>query len=191
LHAYFKPADGVDQELAKSIPHGDVVPGIAIPSSGRGNSADGSSWLNPTASQLFRSSRRKDKDISAEDALAVSLVHSAVVDETWTKVMEYESLHSDECKQPTLDKFEGKYGILSFKSRIVKLLYGIEPFDRHDWVVDRCGKKVTYIIDYYSDDGPHGGIEYMVDTRPAPTLGGLWDRARIAYASWKKGESWW
>ena len=24
------------------------------------------------------------------------------------------------------------------------------PFDRHDWTVDRCGKEVRYIIDYYS-----------------------------------------
>ena len=23
------------------------------------------------------------------------------------------------------------------------------PFDRHDWIVDRCGKQVRYIIDYY------------------------------------------
>ena len=23
------------------------------------------------------------------------------------------------------------------------------PFDRHDWIVDRCGKHVRYIIDYY------------------------------------------
>lgn len=24
------------------------------------------------------------------------------------------------------------------------------PFDRHDWYVDRCGKEVRYIIDYYA-----------------------------------------
>ena len=24
------------------------------------------------------------------------------------------------------------------------------PFDRHDWVVDRCGKDVRYIIDFYN-----------------------------------------
>ncbi len=23
------------------------------------------------------------------------------------------------------------------------------PFDRHDWIVERCGKEVRYIIDYY------------------------------------------
>ena len=24
------------------------------------------------------------------------------------------------------------------------------PFDRHDWVVDRCGTEVRYIIDFYT-----------------------------------------
>jgi hypothetical protein len=24
------------------------------------------------------------------------------------------------------------------------------PFDRHDWIVDRCGTKVRYIIDFYT-----------------------------------------
>jgi len=24
------------------------------------------------------------------------------------------------------------------------------PFDRHDWVVDRCGTDVRYIIDFYN-----------------------------------------
>jgi len=26
------------------------------------------------------------------------------------------------------------------------------PFDRHDWIVDRGGKEVRYVIDYYHDD---------------------------------------
>jgi len=26
------------------------------------------------------------------------------------------------------------------------------PFDRHDWIVDRCGKEVRYIIDYYYNE---------------------------------------
>jgi len=27
-----------------------------------------------------------------------------------------------------------------------------EPFDRHDWIVDRCGKEVRYVIDYYYNE---------------------------------------
>lgn len=25
----------------------------------------------------------------------------------------------------------------------------VRPFDRHDWIVDRCGREVRYVIDFY------------------------------------------
>lgn len=105
--------------------------------------------------------------------------------------MEYESLHEHECAEPLLDHFEGKYGIHTPKSRLTELIFGLTPFDRHDWTVDRCGKKVKYIIDYYASTTPEGDEEYSIDTRPAATLEGLYDRARVAYRKYKAGESWW
>jgi len=38
----------------------------------------------------------------------------------------------------------------------VKSLVGyVEPFDRHDWVVERCGgETVEYIIDFYQGKAP-------------------------------------
>lgn len=57
----------------------------------------------------------------------------------------------------------------------------VEPFDRHDWIVDRCGKEVRYVIDYYKGkEDPFGntfGAVY-IDARPAVSWGGLVDRAR-------------
>lgn len=50
------------------------------------------------------------------------------------------------------------------------------PFDRHDWVVDRCGKEYTYIIDFYNGGG---GLSYFMDIRPKPTLEGIYDRVRM------------
>ena len=43
------------------------------------------------------------------------------------------------------------------------------PFDRHDWVVDRCGTRVRYVIDFYSGkaNGPAGNLAFYLDTRPA------------------------
>lgn len=45
------------------------------------------------------------------------------------------------------------------------------PFDRHDWVVDRCGlEQVRYVIDYYDDenwDGAGADLDISLDTRPA------------------------
>jgi hypothetical protein len=35
-------------------------------------------------------------------------------------------------------------------------LTGELPFDRHDWVVDRCGQEVRYVIDFYFYDDKAG-----------------------------------
>jgi hypothetical protein len=39
------------------------------------------------------------------------------------------------------------------------LLGGPEPFDRHDWVIDRCGQEVRYVIDFYYYDDKAGTPE--------------------------------
>ena len=43
------------------------------------------------------------------------------------------------------------------------------PFDRHDWVVDRCGTEVRYVIDYYQGkpDGTGKPVAVHIDARPA------------------------
>jgi cytochrome c heme-lyase len=45
-----------------------------------------------------------------------------------------------------------------------------KPFDRHDWVVDRCGKEVRYVIDYYGQQpssADDNEAVMFVDARPA------------------------
>jgi hypothetical protein len=42
---------------------------------------------------------------------------------------------------------------------------GIAPFDRHDWYVDRCGREIKYVIDYYSIEDPQSGeVTYSIGT---------------------------
>ncbi|CAF0767687.1 unnamed protein product [Didymodactylos carnosus] len=43
------------------------------------------------------------------------------------------------------------------------------PFDRHDWIIDRCGKSVRYIIDYYDRENlDHETLTFTIlDVRPA------------------------
>lgn len=67
-------------------------------------------------------------------------------------------------------------------------IYSYElPFDRHDWIVDRCGKDVRYVIDYY--DGGLVDKDYrfaLLDVRPAmDSVDNVWDRMRVAYMRWK------
>ena len=41
-------------------------------------------------------------------------------------------------------------------ARVRSWITGEVPFDRHDWVVDRCGKEVRYVIDFYFYDDKAG-----------------------------------
>jgi cytochrome c heme-lyase len=66
-----------------------------------------------------------------------------------------------------LHSFEGLSKQLSPKARINSLLGYQEPFDRHDWVVDRCGTKVDYLIDFYAGKpDAHGRPSFYLDVRP-------------------------
>lgn len=52
----------------------------------------------------------------------------------------------------------GKPYDLSPKAKVKSYLgYGF-PFDRHDWYVDRAGKEVRYIIDYYFSPEPDADV---------------------------------
>lgn len=42
------------------------------------------------------------------------------------------------------------------------------PFDRHDWIVERDGKEVRYVIDFYSGQPEPGRpLSVYLDVRPA------------------------
>ena len=124
--------------------------------------------------------------------------------------MEYEAMHATTCAAPTLARFEGRDGDFSPKARLLHTLgmcdaaggavcrYALVahyrvlrraplPFDRHDWMVDRCGTEVRYIIDYYSVEGENDVI-YSVDARPAG-WSGLWDRVRLACTKIIRGQN--
>ena len=81
-----------------------------------------------------------------------------------------------------------------FTISIVLLRYEL-PFDRHDWIVDRCGKEVRYIIDYYDvgdkDKYKQGDFVY-IDVRPAfDSFGAVLDRSRVAMLRWAAQLSSW
>lgn len=61
------------------------------------------------------------------------------------------------------------------------------PFDRHDWIVDRCGTDVRYVIDYY--DGGSLDDKYrfaLLDVRPAlDSPQNILDRIKVCCLRWK------
>ncbi|KAF0751283.1 hypothetical protein AaE_006441 [Aphanomyces astaci] len=57
------------------------------------------------------------------------------------------------------------------------------PFDRHDWIVDRNGTEVRYVIDFYSGQPvPGKPLSVYMDVRPAlDTVQNAVDRVRMQF----------
>ena len=66
-------------------------------------------------------------------------------------------MHSSECKATQY----------SPKARLGALIGFKPPFDRHDCVIDRDGKEVRYIVDYYHDKDSSNPDATKIDVRPA------------------------
>jgi len=60
------------------------------------------------------------------------------------------------------------------------------PFDRHDWIVDRCGREVRYIIDYYDGGKVFENYQFTIlDVRPAlDSVTAVLDRTKAHYLRW-------
>ncbi len=162
---------------------------------------EGGTWEYPSQQMFFNALKRKNKadGISEADMDVVVAVHNNVNEKTWRAVLEWEALHSDVCAHPTLLRFIGRPFELSPKAWLLSW-FGPPPFDRHDWVVDRCGSEVRYVIDFYAADAVggatgidgsgvvadaaamlHSGRGVRVDVRPAlDSPSAAWDRVRMA-----------
>lgn len=155
-----------------------------VPAAGRGNSDDGSSWINPSANQLLNACKRKNKPMEDKDKNAVALIHGEVIEKTWEAVLAYERLHYHQCKCPKLLSFEGLSEKPSLKAKLLNKMGYALPWDRHDWIVDRCGTQIRYIIDYH-----HGFAQsqpYIIDCRPdLKRFSNMMDRFTIQYRTFK------
>lgn len=115
-------------------------------------------WTYPSPQMFYNSLKRKGKADGVEepDMENVVAVHNDMNEKTWSEVMRWEKMFHCECKTPKLKHFQGRPHDLSPAARFRVWFRGYPmPFDRHDWVVDRCGEaEVRYIIDYYYRDRP-------------------------------------
>lgn len=147
-------------------------------------SETGMTWTYPSPQMFYNALKRKGKadDVEEADMDSVVAIHNTMNEGTWEKVLDWERrFHCDECPDPKLRRFRGRPHDLSPAARFRTMFRGYPaPFDRHDWVVDRCGKKdVRYVIDYYYRETAQGEpIELHV--RPAAdSVGAVWDRFRL------------
>lgn len=129
-------------------------------------------WIYPSERMFFDAMKRKNYDPSAQDMKSIVPIHNAVNERAWTEILKWEKAYatqSSPCGGPKLVSFAGDSQKLTPRARWNSLLGYQAPFDRHDWVVDRCGTKVEYVIDFYSgkDEGlPGKSLSFYLDVRP-------------------------
>lgn len=159
-----------------------------IPKAGTENEV----WVYPSQQMFWNAMIRKgwnwkEADLQQNDMAHIIRIHNINNEAAWQEVLKWEALHARECCNPKLKKFGGKAQEYSPRARIRSLLGYELPFDRHDWIVDRCGKEVRYIIDYY--DGGEVNVQNgrfaVLDVRPAfDSFEAIWDRMKVAWWRW-------
>ncbi|KAF9543016.1 Cytochrome c1 heme lyase [Mortierella hygrophila] len=143
------------------------------------DSDQGEVWIYPSEQMFFNAMKRKNWSPREEDMKFVVPIHNMVNEMAWKHILRWEKQMENTCGGPKLVKFEGKPKEITPKARIRSWMGYTLPFDRHDWVVDRCGKQVTYIIDFYSgqpDPRYPEAPSFYLDVRPKLTAEGAWQR---------------
>ncbi|KAI8476202.1 MAG: cytochrome c/c1 heme-lyase [Monoraphidium minutum] len=177
---------------ASSIPIADPS---AVPAHQQGvagsSGGEQAVWMYPSEQQFYNAMARKGWEPSEGDMPAVVAIHNAVNERAWAHVQSWEALHACDCPESKLLRFRGRPADYSPKARLLNLLGYKLPFDRHDWVVDRCGTEVRYVIDFYSG-APSAGVtaSMHLDVRPAlDSFGAAADRLRMQWR-WAASGRW-
>lgn len=117
----------------------------------------GGNWVYPSQAQFFNAMKRKNWDPRADDMEAVVPIHNAVNERAWTEILKWEDAFTKEraqCPHPNLVKFSGDASKITPKARFNMTFFGFQkPFDRHDWLIERCGQEkeqIEYVIDFYT-----------------------------------------
>eukprot|EP00008_Paramoeba_atlantica_P003961 CAMPEP_0201491688 /NCGR_PEP_ID=MMETSP0151_2-20130828/30813_1 /ASSEMBLY_ACC=CAM_ASM_000257 /TAXON_ID=200890 /ORGANISM="Paramoeba atlantica, Strain 621/1 / CCAP 1560/9" /LENGTH=227 /DNA_ID=CAMNT_0047878163 /DNA_START=17 /DNA_END=700 /DNA_ORIENTATION=+ len=156
-----------------------------IPKSG----TDGT-WTYPSPQRFYNALKKKGWRMEEEAIPSVVSIHNTVNEQCWRKIMEYESLHKQTCPNPKLLKFRGRPGDFTPKARMLSWIGYSLPFDRHDWVIDRCGQEVEYVIDFYQGESrTNAAVAIHLDVRPKLSLGGISDRFRMQYRRYRTPKS--
>ncbi|XP_017778822.1 PREDICTED: cytochrome c-type heme lyase [Nicrophorus vespilloides] len=155
------------------------------------NEGESAFWVYPSQQMFWNAMLRKgwrwkDEDIKEKDMDDIIKIHNANNEQAWQEVLKWEAMHASECCAPKLKSFGGKASNYSPRARIRQMMGYELPFDRHDWIVDRCGKDVRYVIDYYDGGAVDKNNRFaLLDVRPAmDSLDNVWDRMKVAWYRW-------
>ncbi|PTB37124.1 uncharacterized protein TrAFT101_010857 [Trichoderma asperellum] len=142
-------------------------------------------WVYPSEKMFFDAMKRKGYDAREVDMKTVVPIHNAVNERAWEKIKEWEApyLIESKCGGPKLTSFANKSERMTPTARINTILGYTAPFDRHDWVIDRCGTRVDYVIDFYAGrpGGTAGGPSFYLDVRPKLNT---WEGVKMRALRW-------
>lgn len=139
-------------------------------------------WIYPSEEMFFNAMKRKQYNPAEKDMPSVIPIHNAVNERTWQEILRWEKNQGafEKCGGPKLVSFKGDSTKITPRARFFNLMGYQLPFDRHDWVVDRCGTKVEYVIDFYQGKGQTSTpLSFFLDVRPKLNSWEGW-RMRIA-----------
>ncbi|KAL8857297.1 MAG: hypothetical protein Q9178_006063 [Gyalolechia marmorata] len=180
------------QRVTSSIPRADTAPPTTTPDPRSLPSSEGSqetpgNWIYPSEKMFFDAMKRKSFSPDQKDMPAIVPIHNAVNERAWSMIKTWESSSARlqslnaPCGGPKLRSFSGDAAKLSPKARVLGWVGYQAPFDRHDWVVERCqgGGSVEYVIDFYKGRGD--GLAFYLDVRPKLNT---WEGCRMRVGRW-------
>lgn len=178
--------------IVSSIPRADMAPATTTPDPRSMPSPEGAenkpgNWIYPSEKMFFEAMKRKSFSPDQKDMPAIVPIHNAVNERAWSMIKTWESSSARlkalnaPCGGPKLRSFSGDAARLSPKARVLGWVGYQAPFDRHDWVVERCegGGSVEYVIDFYKGRGD--GLAFYLDVRPKLNT---WEGCRMRMGSW-------
>ncbi|KAI5965728.1 CYT2 [Candida pseudojiufengensis] len=126
-----------------------------------------SNWIYPSEKQFFEAMVRKNWNPNSNDMKVIVPIHNLVNERCWKHIMIWEGNNykkaMEECGGITLTSFKGDSKKLTPRAWFKTQLLGHNgPFDRHDWIINRCGKEIEYVIDFYNGENN----QVMLDVRP-------------------------
>ncbi|KAL1006688.1 hypothetical protein UPYG_G00075430 [Umbra pygmaea] len=149
-------------------------------------------WVYPSEQMFWNAMLRKgwrwkEDDLDPHDMSNIIKIHNTNNEQAWQEILKWEALRAKECPcGPSLKRFGGKAKEFSPRARMRHWMGYELPFDRHDWIVDRCGKEVRYVIDYYDGEVNKDTYQFSIlDVRPAfDSIDAVWDRMKVAWWRW-------
>lgn len=160
-----------------------------------GDKASEGNWVYPSPQMFWNAMIRKgwrpeeEGYLEPSDMSHIIAMHNKNNEGAWEEILQWERFHDRNCDQPKLVSFKGRAKDYSPRAQFRKLLGYELPYDRHDWIVERNGQPVRYIIDYYDvdDNGEKyktGDFTHM-DVRPAlDSFSAAMDRSRAFMFRW-------